>query len=76
MFTLELDECAAINQALDTQQAEVATALTELIQGSDAQTHAIALIRSWQQPLQTAQQQGIAQFKRGKAIPTVASSPA
>jgi hypothetical protein len=75
MFTLEPDECATINQALDKQQTEVANALAELIQGGDAQTHANALIRSWQQPLQTAQQQGIAQFKRGKAIPTVESSP-
>jgi hypothetical protein len=76
MFTLEPDECSKICQALREKQSAITQALGKLIQGDDAQQHAKALLNTWQIPLQAAQQNGIAQFKRGKAIQTVDYSEA
>lgn len=71
MFTLEPDECSKICRTLEQEQAAIAPALGELIQGNEAQYHAAALLETWQVPLKAAQRQGIAQFKRGQVIQTV-----
>jgi hypothetical protein len=71
LFTLEADECRRISQTLQQQQDTVTEALSQLIQGDDPQRHAALLVHTWQVPLQAAQNQGIAQFKYGKPIPTV-----
>lgn len=71
LFTLEADECRKISQTLQQQQDAAAEALSQLIQGDDRQHHAASLVQAWQVPLQSAQNQGIAQFKYGKQIPAV-----
>jgi hypothetical protein len=76
MFTLEPDECSKICQTLQHEQAAITRALDKLIQGDEAQQHATALLNTWQLPLKAAQNQGIAQFKRGKTIQTIDHSEA
>lgn len=66
LFTLEADECAQISQTLEQQQDAIAEALGQLIQDGDRQQQAKELISQWQIPLKAAQNQGIAQFKRGR----------
>ncbi len=71
-FTLEADECRKISQVLQAQQDAIASALSPIIQGDNEPQHTIDLIQAWQVPLKTAQQDGIAQFKRGKPIQSIA----
>jgi hypothetical protein len=63
LFTLEADECAQISQTFQQQQDAIAEALSPLIQ---ERQQAKELINQWQIPLKAAQNQGIAQFKRGR----------
>ncbi len=63
LFTLEADECAQISQTFQQQEDAIAEALSPLIQ---ERQRAKELINQWQIPLKAAQNQGIAQFKRGR----------
>jgi hypothetical protein len=63
LFTLEADECAQISQTFQQQQDAIAEALSPLI---EERQRAKELINQWQIPLKAAQNQGIAQFKRGR----------
>jgi hypothetical protein len=70
-FTLEADECRKMSAVLQHQQAAVARALSQMLQGDNTPQHAMELMQLWQAPLQAAQQQGIAQFRRGKPIESI-----
>jgi len=70
LFTLEADECAQISQIFQQQEEAIAEALSQLIHEDDALQQAKELISKWQIPLKAAQNQGIAQFKRGRQFNT------
>ena len=53
-------------RALQQHQDTVVNNLGEVIQGEHRQKHALELLNTWKVPLQAAEKQGIAQFKRGK----------
>lgn len=70
LFTLEADECAQISQIFQQQEDAIAEALSQLIYEGDRLQQAKELINQWQIPLKAAQNQGIAQFKRGRQFNT------
>jgi len=70
LFTLEADECAQISQIFQHQEDVIAEALGQLIDEDDSLQQAKELIGKWQIPLKAAQNQGIAQFKRGRQFNT------
>ncbi|MBF2079921.1 MAG: hypothetical protein IGR76_15725, partial [Synechococcales cyanobacterium T60_A2020_003] len=71
LFTLEADKCRAMSQIFSEHHDAIAAALSQLIQSDDPKIQAAELLQLWQAPLQSAMNQGIAQFKRGKRIQTI-----
>ena len=67
-FTLEFDECKAIYESLQNPDDAITTALNQLIQDNPAFHQPKELIATLASPLESALNNGIAQFKRGRIL--------
>lgn len=67
-FTLEFDECKAMYETLRQQDDAIKAALSPLLQSDRTSHPAEALIAALASPLQSALNNGIAQFKRGRSL--------
>lgn len=67
-FTLEFDECKAMYETLRQQDDAIKAALNPLLQGDRTEHQTEELISVLSSPLQSALNNGIAQFKRGRPL--------
>lgn len=67
-FTLEFDECKAIYETLQNQNDALKTALNSLIDENPTFNQSEQLIATLISPLESALNNGIAQFKRGRML--------
>lgn len=67
-FTLEFDECKAMYETLRQQDDAIKAGINPLLQSDRANHSAEKLIATLSSPLQSALNNGIAQFKRGRPL--------